>query len=287
MNTQTSQGTALITGASSGIGSVYADRLAQRGYDLILAGRDTERLQSLAARLRGPARKVDILAGDLGKKADVKEIERRLLTDAAITLFVNNAGQNAVTPLIESDVDKLELMIEVNVVAFTRLAAAAAKAFVQRGRGTIINISSAVALAPEMLNSAYNGSKAYVLNFTQSMQNELAGKGVQVQAVLPGAVGTEFWARGGLPLEHLPKEIVTPVDAAVDAALAGLDQGELVTIPSLPDVENWNAFIAARKILQPNLNRAQPAARYRLPAARVRTVLDRWVGLSKVSSVKR
>jgi short-subunit dehydrogenase len=268
MNTQTSHGTALITGASSGIGSVYADRLAQRGYDLILAGRDSERLKSLAARLRGPARKVDIVAGDLGKKADVKEIERRLLTDAAITLFVNNAGQNAVTPLIESDVDKLELMIEVNVVAFTRLAAAAAKAFVQRGRGTIINISSAVALAPEMLNSAYNGSKAYVLNFTQSMQNELAGKGVQVQAVLPGAVGTEFWARGGLPLEHLPKEIVMPVDAAVDAALAGLDQGELVTIPSLPDVENWDAFIAARKILQPNLNRAQPAARYRLPASR-------------------
>jgi uncharacterized protein len=267
MNTQVSQGTALITGASSGIGSVYADRLAQRGYDLILAGRDTGRLESLAAQLRGTRRKVHVVAGDLGKKTDLKEIERRLLTDTAITLFVNNAGQAAVTPLIESDVDKLELMIEVNVVAFTRLAAAAAKAFVQRGRGTIINISSAVALAPEMLNGAYNGSKAYVLNFTESMQNELAGKGVQVQAVLPGAVGTEFWARGGLPLEHLPKEIVMPVEAAVDAALAGLDQGELVTIPSLPDVENWDSFVAARKVLRPNLSRAQPAARYRRPAS--------------------
>ena len=263
MNTQTGEGTALITGASSGIGSVYADRLAQRGYDLILAGRDTGRLESLAGRIRGSGRKVDIVAGDLGKKADVKEIERRLLTDTAITLFVNNAGQAAVTPLIESDVEKLEQMIEVNVVAFTRLAAAAAKAFVQRGRGTIINISSAVALAPEMLNSAYNGSKAYVLNFTQSMQNELAGKGVQVQAVLPGAVGTQFWARGGLPLEQLPKEVVMPVETVVDAALAGLDQGELVTIPSLPDVENWDSFVAARKILRPNLSRAQPAARYR------------------------
>jgi short-subunit dehydrogenase len=267
MNTKASQGTALITGASSGIGSVYADRLAQRGYDLILAGRDTGRLESLAAKIRGTGRRADIVAGDLGKKADVKEIERRLLTDTAITLFVNNAGQNAVTPLIESDVDKLEQMIEVNVVAFTRLAAAAAKAFVQRGHGTIINISSAVALAPDMLNSAYNGSKAYVLNFTQSMQNELAGKGVQVQAVLPGAVGTEFWARGGLPLEHLPKEIVMPAEAAVDAALAGLDQGELVTIPSLPDVENWDSFVAARKVLRPDLSRAQPAGRYRRPAS--------------------
>jgi short-subunit dehydrogenase len=244
---------------------VYADRLAQRGYDLILAGRDTGRLESLAAKLRGPGRKVDLVPGDLGKKTDVKEIERRLLTDAAITLFVNNAGQVAVTPLIESDMEKLEQMIEVNVVAFTRLAAAAAQAFVQRGRGTIINISSAVALAPEMLNGAYNGSKAYVLNFTQSLQNELAGKGVQVQAVLPGAVGTEFWARGGLPLEHLPRQIVMPVEAAVDAALAGLDQGELVTILSLPDVESWDSFVAARKVLQPNLSRAEPAARYRLP----------------------
>ncbi len=113
-----------------------------------------------------------------------------------------------------------------------------------------------------MLNGAYNGSKAYVLNFTQSMQNELAGKGVQIQAVLPGAVATELWARGGRPVEHLPKEIVMPVDAAVDAALAGLDQGELVTILSLPDIENWEAYVAARKVLRPNLSRSQPAARY-------------------------
>jgi short-subunit dehydrogenase len=263
MNTQ---GIALITGASSGIGSIYADRLARRGHDLILAGRDIGRLESLAALIRGTGRKVDIVAGDLGKKADVKAIEQRLLTDSAITLFVNNAGQLALTPLIESDVEKLEQMLEVNVVAFTRLAAAAARTFVQRGRGTIINISSAVALAPEMLNSSYNGSKAYVLNFTQSMQNELAGKGVHVQAVLPGAVGTEFWARGGLPLEHLPKEIVMSADAVVDAALAGLDLGELVTIPSLPDVESWDAFVAARKVLGPDLSRAQPAARYQRPA---------------------
>ena len=262
MNTETGHGTALITGASSGMGSVYADRLAHRGYDLILAGRDAVRLQALAAKIRGIGRQVSTVPGDFSRKSDVKSIEQRLLTDTAITLFVNNAGQAAVTPLIESDVDKLEQMIEVNVIAFTRLAAAAAKAFVERRRGTIINISSAVALAPEMLNGAYNASKAYVLNFTQSMQNELAGKGVQIQAVLPGAVGTEFWQRGGLPLEHLPKEIVMPVDAAVDAALAGLDQGELITILSLPDIENWDAFVATRKLLRPDLSRAQPAARY-------------------------
>ena len=262
MNTKANQGTALLTGASSGIGAVYADRLARRGYDLILAGRDASRLEALAAKLRGLGRKVSLIPGDLSNKTDVKAIEQQLLTDTSISLFLNNAGQAAVTPLVDSDVDKLEQMLEVNVVAFTRLAAASAKAFVKRGRGTIINISSAVALSPDMLNGAYNGSKAYVLNFTQSMQNELAGKGVQIQVVLPGAVATELWDRGGLPVEHLPKEIVMPVDAAVDAALAGLDQGELVTILSLPDVENWEAFVAARKALRPNLSRAQPAARY-------------------------
>jgi uncharacterized protein len=263
MTTQTAHGTALITGASSGIGAVYADRLARRGYDLILVGRDAARLTTLAAKiLAATGRRSETIPGDLGTRADLKDIEQRLLRNSAITVFVNNAGQMATTPLIESDIDKLEEMIQVNVVAFTRLAAAAAKAFVQRGRGTIINLSSAVALAPEMLNGAYNGTKAYVLNFTQSMQNELAGKGVQIQAVLPGAVGTELWARSGLPVENLPREIVMPVDDLVDAALAGLDKGELVTIPSLPDVENWNDYVAARKVLRPNLSRANAAARY-------------------------
>jgi len=263
MNTQASQGTALITGASSGIGAVYAERLARRGYDLILAGRDAARLEAVASKVRAAGRAAQIIPGDLSSKADTKVIETRLLTDGSISLFLNNAGQAATTPLIESDINKLEQMLEVNVLAFTRLVAAAAKAFVQRGRGIIVNVASAVALAPELLNGAYNGSKAYVLNFTQSMQNELAGKGVQVQAVLPGAVGTELWARSGLPVEQLPKEIVMPVDEVVDAALAGLDQGELVTIPSLPDIQSWDRFLAARKVLQPNLSRAKAASRYR------------------------
>jgi short-subunit dehydrogenase len=262
MTTQTAHGKALVTGASSGIGAVYADRLARRGFDLILAGRDSTRLKAVATSIRKSGRQVEEVPGDLGSSEHVKALERRLLTDETLTLFVNNAGQAATTSLLESDVDKLEQMIQVNVVAFTRLAAAAAKAFVQRGRGTIINLSSAVALAPEMLNGAYNGTKAYVLNFTQSMQNELAGKGVQIQAVLPGAVGTELWARSGLPVENLPKDIVMPVDDMVDAALAGLDQGELVTIPSLPDKENWDAFVAARKVLRPNLSRSRVAGRY-------------------------
>jgi short-subunit dehydrogenase len=264
MSTQTKHGTALITGASSGIGAVYADRLAHRGYDLILAGRDSGRLERLAGDLhKATGRKTEIMTADLSSRSDLETLEQRLRNDAGIDLFVNNAGLGAVAPLVESDVDQLEAMIQVNVVAFTRLAAAAASAFAKRGSGTIVNIGSAVALGPEMLNGAYNGTKAYVLNFTQSMQNELAGKGVQIQAVLPGAIGTEFWARSGLPVANLPKEMVMSVQTLVDAALAGLDQGELVTIPSLPDLETWTTFVAARKALRSGLSRAESAPRYR------------------------
>ncbi len=262
MTTTSSQGTALITGGSSGIGSVYAERLARRGYDLILAGRDPQRLQARVAQLRDTGRKVSTMTGDLSNREDVKEIEQRLLTDPSITLFLNNAGQAVLTPVVDSDPDAIDQMLEVNVMAFTRLAMAAARGFSKRGRGTLINISSAVALAPDMLNGVYNASKAYELSFTQALQIELAGRGVRIQAVLPGAVATEIWARGGRPVEQLPQEIVMPVESAVDAALAGLDQGELVTILSLPDIGNWDAFLAARKALRPSLSLATPAPRY-------------------------
>src|SRR3954470_20663063 len=128
MKSTSSPGTALITGGSSGIGSVYADRLARRGYDLLLAGRDPQRLEAAVERLRSSGRKISTIAGDLTNPEDVKTIEQRLLSDPAITLFLNNAGQAVLTPLIDSDADKLDEMLQVNVMAFTRLAIAPAKA---------------------------------------------------------------------------------------------------------------------------------------------------------------
>jgi len=153
-------------------------------------------------------------------------------------------------------------MIQLNVVALTRLTRAVAPGFVARGGGTLINIASIVALAPELLNGSYSGSKAYVVNFSQSLHHELAGKGVQVQAVLPGAISTEFWDIAGLPVENLRKETVMSADDLVDAALAGLDAKELITIPSLPDVADWQRFDAARLALAPNLSHTKPAERY-------------------------
>lgn len=266
MNTNIHKGTALITGASSGIGAVYADRLARAGYDLILVARRADKLRSLARELTDrTGRSVETLAADLTHPADLASVETVLKTDASITLLVNNAGVGATAPLLQSDIADMDRMITLNVGVLTRLAYAAAPAFVARGNGTIVNIASIVALAPELLNGVYGGTKAFVLAFSQSLQHELADKGVRVQAVLPGATATDFWDVAGTPVAHLPTEIVMPVQALVDAALAGLAQGELVTIPSLPDPSDWEAFDQARKALGPKLSRSTPAARYGTP----------------------
>jgi short-subunit dehydrogenase len=255
---------ALVTGASSGIGAVYADRLARRGYDLVLIGRDASRLGAVANTIsRDTGRKVEPIVADLASRPDQLKIEERLRADASISALVNNAGLGAAGPLLASDVDQLDTMIQVNVTALTRLVHAAAPGFVARGTGAIINIASIVALAPELLNGVYSGTKAYVVNLTQSLHNEVGSKGVRVQAVLPGAIETAFWDRAGLPVTNLPSDWVMSADELVDAALAGFDQGEVITIPSLPDVKDWERLDAARKALGPGLSRKHAAERYR------------------------
>jgi short-subunit dehydrogenase len=260
---QHSKGLAVITGASSGIGAVYADRLAQRGYDLLLVARSQERMADLARKLKcNTGSKVETLAADLTDSNDLARLERILREDSRITLLVNNAGVGATAPLLIADVDDMSRMIALNVEALTRLTYAAVPAFVKRGAGVIINIASIVAVAPELLNGVYGGTKAFVLGFSQSLRHELANTGVKVQVVLPGATATNFWNTAGTPVEHLPQEIVMPVEDMVDAALAGFDQGEFVTIPALPDAGQWKSYEAARQALLPNLSRSEPAARY-------------------------
>jgi short-subunit dehydrogenase len=265
--TTSTRGFALVTGASSGIGAIYADRLARRGYDLFLVARSRDRLEVLAKRLSTETgRTVETVAADLNNKADLGKVETLLRTDARITALVNNAGFGGVAPLLQSDVERMDDMIALNVTALTRLTYAAVPGLVARGGGTIINIASIVGVAPEILNGVYGGTKAFVLAFSQSLHKELADKHVRVQAVLPGATATDFWELAGQPVEHLPGQIVMRADDMVDAALAGLDLGELVTIPSLPEVADWQAYEAARQKLMPNLSRNTPAARYRAHA---------------------
>src|SRR5262245_2463147 len=263
MSNSPSKGTALITGASTGIGAVYADRLAKRGYDLILVARNGARLQALSARLmKETGRSVIPLQADLNQKEDLAKVESRLRDDQSITMLINNAGVASVAPLLNADVEKMEDMIALNVTALTRLTYAAAPAFVARRTGTIINIASIVGIAPERINGIYGASKAYVIALSHSLQHELPDKGVRVQAVLPGAPATDIWELAGRPYQDLPAGIVMSAEDMVDAALVGLDQGELVTIPPLHDGDEWTHFEAARRDLSKKFGNSQPAPRY-------------------------
>jgi short-subunit dehydrogenase len=259
-----SKGTALITGASRGIGAVYADRLAKRGYDLILVARSEAPLKALSERLaRETGRSVTALPADLNDKADLAKVEAVLRDDPSISMLVNNAGIASVAPLLNADVDKMEDMIGLNVTALTRLAYAAAPAFVARGAGTIINIASVVGISPETLNGVYGATKAYVIALSHSLQHELADKGIRIQAVLPASTATDLWEIAGLPHRNLPASIVMSPEDMVDAALIGLDQGELVTLPSLQDGDEWTRFEAARRALSKQFGNSVPAPRYR------------------------
>jgi short-subunit dehydrogenase len=257
-------GTALITGASTGIGAVYADRLARRGHDLILVARDTARMDALAERLRAATgRTIEVLRADLTDRADLATIEARLASDPAIDILVNNAGMSMNGTIVENGPEKIEQLIALNTVAPSRLAAAAAKAFLPRGRGAIVNIASVLALAPEMFDGLYSGTKAHLLNLSISLANQLGPKGLYVQAVLPGATRTEIWERSGKDVDAFPPEMVMVVDDLVDAALVGFDKRETVTIPPLADEAQWTALDQARLAMAPGLSRRDVADRYR------------------------
>src|SRR5215467_7492140 len=194
-------GPAAITGASSGIGAIYADRLAERGYDLLLVARNRKRMDALAKRLATDARvNVEILTADLTAPDDLAALERILRENSRVTLLVNNAGLGATAPLLSSNAADMSQMIALNVEALTRLTYAAVPSFVKRGFGTIINIGSIVGIAPERFKGVYGETKDFVLAFSQSLRHELANTGVAVQVVLPGATATNFWNQAGTPV---------------------------------------------------------------------------------------
>jgi hypothetical protein len=260
-----SLGTALVTGASSGIGAIYADRLARRGYDLVLVARDAARLETLAAKLRAATGvAIDILRADLTLPADLARVEARLRDNAAITLLVNNAGAAPAGGFAQADLAAMDKIIQLNVTAVTRLAGAVVPRFVAQGNGTIINVSSVLAMAPEVSFGIYGATKAYVLMLSQSLQSEIGSKGVYVQAVLPSATRTEIWQRSGRDVNALAA--VMEADELVDAALVGFDRREPVTIPSLPDVAQWEAYAATRQAMLPNFRQVHAAARYQVKA---------------------
>lgn len=257
----------LITGASAGIGAVYADRFARRGHDLVLVARSKERLQTLAARLRREAGiAVDILPADLAEAAGLARVEARLRDDPTVGVLVNNAGSNLDGTFVQQAPDDVEKLIHLNVMAPARLAAVVAPRFVRNGEGAIVNVGSVASLGPEFGFSLYGATKAFVQFLSQSLNLELGPRGVYVQAVLPGPTRTELWERSILAKDPNAAATVMTVEELVDAAMTGFDRREAVTIPPLPDVSQWDAFEDARKAMLPNFPRPHAADRYRSAA---------------------
>jgi short-subunit dehydrogenase len=265
--TSNNPGIALVTGASTGIGALYADRLARRGYDLILVARRKDKLDTLAKHIAtDTGRAVRVIAADLTSSADLARVEEAIAATPNLTLLVNNAGSGATAPLLQADIGKMTDMIALNVTAPTRLIYKAVPGFVARGGGAVINIASIVAISPELLNGVYGGSKAFVLALTQSMHHELADRNIKVQAVLPGATATDFWDLSGLPIEHVPETWLMSAEDMVDAALAGFDAGELVTLPAVEDTALIDGLETARRALFGQLSGTAPASRYGIQA---------------------
>lgn len=260
---QGSKGTALITGASTGIGAQYAEQLADRGYDVILVARNRERMDALASKLTTSTRRAfEVVQADLATSLGVSKVEEILKSDKRVSMIVNNAGFGSIVPTLDADPAVTQSMIDLNITAVARLSIAAARAFVAQGRGAIVQISSVVALQPHWMNGVYGATKAFVLAYSETLRHELKDKGVKVQVVIPGTTSTEFWDVAGRPTSSLPDAMTMSAAELVEAALSGFDQGEFVTIPSLPDLADWDAYDTARNALAPNLSRNHAAKRY-------------------------
>ncbi len=256
--------TVLITGASTGIGAVYAERFAQRGHDLVLVARDQARLDALAARLRSEHDiAIDVIPADLTQLGDLTTVEARLRDDTRIGILVNNAGAALSGNFIDQSTDSVAQLVALNTTALVRLASAIAPRLAKAGEGAIINIGSVVGLAPEFGMSVYGATKAFVLFLSQGLSLELSPLGVYVQAVLPAATRTEIWDRSGVDINTLSE--IMEVGDLVDAALVGFDRREPVTIPPLHEAERWDDLQTARQGLLQQIRQSAVAQRYQTP----------------------
>ena len=257
---------AVITGASSGIGAVYADRLAKRGYDLILVARRAERLQALAAGIeKAHGVRAQALAADLGTEEGVASVERVLSSNDAVSILVNNAGIARLAPIGAAPVSDSLAQIALNLTALTRLTHAVLPGLKARNEGAIISVASVLGLHTLPISAVYSGTKAFVVAFSRGLEQELADTAIRVQAVLPASTATEVWDNSGVPLSALNPASVMSTEDMVDASLSAFDQGETLTLPSVADAGLIERYEAARGALFAATQTGQAAPRL-LPA---------------------
>jgi short-subunit dehydrogenase len=227
---------ALVTGASSGIGRAFAQRLAADGYDLVITGQRLDRLEELAATLTGT--QIQYLTADLGTDDGVDAVAA-VCAAQPLTMLVNNAGLAHYMPFAELPADKARELVHVKVVAPVMLARAAVPGMVERGEGSIINVSGMLAFSspvPQaqlpLRRAVYTGALAHLVAMTQALHEELQSEGLRLQVLCPGVVATEFHQRQGLDLSAAPR---MSAEAVVAASLRGLELGEVVCAPGVQD----------------------------------------------------
>ena len=259
------KGTAVITGASTGIGKVFAERLGKRGYDLILIARRVDRLNLLSAELREQyGVSVQPIPADLANSIQLRDIAEMIAADERVSLLLNNAGTATLGAFVDATAGDISAMIDLNIAALTQLTLAVWPGFKRRNRGSIINIGSVLGLNSLPVSSVYSGTKGYVLNFTRGIQQEVASTNIRVQLVLPAAIATNLWDISGIPLSQLDPATIITAENAVDASLAGFDLGEDLTFPSLNDLELLVNYDSSRASLFAASLTGQPANRYSL-----------------------
>ncbi|MDM7997230.1 MAG: SDR family oxidoreductase [Acidobacteriota bacterium] len=220
---------ALVTGASSGIGEVFARTLSAKGYRVILVARRKERLEKLAAELPG----AEALSADLTRDSDLDKVERRIASEPQLDFLVNNAGFGIPGCYFKTDVDAQNRMHQLHILAIGRLTHAALRGMVERGRGSIINVSSMAGFIQAPFSVSYNATKAWINSFTEGLYLELKaiGSPVRVQALCPGFTYTEFQKIAGIDQSTIPKSLWMSAEFVVDASLRGLERNKLFVVP--------------------------------------------------------
>jgi len=226
--------TALITGASSGIGAAFARRLASQGYNLVLVARREKRLRTLAEEMHGQFNvEAQVFSADLSHPLDLERLEKRTAEISNLEMLINNAGFGDPGRFMEMQVEKNIEMIQVHVIATVRLCRAALPAMIARGRGSIINVSSIAAFMASPRNTTYCATKAYLNLFSQGLQDELTGTGVRVQALCPGLTHTEFHDRQGYKdfKTKIPEFLWMKAEDVVEKSLDSLHGDQVICIP--------------------------------------------------------
>jgi short-subunit dehydrogenase len=235
----------LVTGASSGIGRAFARQLAAEGYDLVLVARRREQLEVLAKELgESFETQVELLPGDLTRPEDLRRVEERLQREPVVDLLVNSAGFGTGRPFLEVAPERIEAEIRLNALATIRLVRAALPGMVARGRGAIINVSSAMGFQGNPFFANYGATKAYLTNVTQALADEFRGTGVRFQALCPGPVLTEFGEVAGIDDSGFPGFTVLRPEQVVKTSLRALEKGREVCIPGV--AMRTTAWLTAR-----------------------------------------